>query len=628
MTLRSHLITLVLVAVLPLLLFSAIVVGLAADSERDATERGLRATGRAVSSAIDHTLDNAIGALEVLATSELLDGGDLPGFHNVAARALEGQRGWLSVAVVDGAGRQVLNTLRPTGAELPPPADARTVAAVLARRLPIVSDLIAGDLPARAHVVVAVPVLRGRALRGALLTALDAHNLARVLEAQQLPHQWAAAIVDGHGVVVARVPEPQRFVGQPATAAYVALTARGDSGAARVPGLDGVRRHTVFNRLENAGWTVYLAIPTVTMDAGFRRSLVTLIGGGLVFLAAGLALAIVVGRRLTAPIVALSTAAARLGAGQLPDTPPGSRVAEVAALGGALTDAARRGVARAGGAARRGQPAARVVAGLRGRARAPRAAARPGPRGPQRGGRRGGRRRDPPRRRRARRSRQGRGGTRAGAALSARPPRQPSGRARAAQRPPGAGRRDLRRDPGDHRARSGASRAGAGDGIRVVPRGAAHRARAHARRALARVRRLGPPLHGRGRAAGRGHRPARRRRHRQRAALSPERGAAARRGGGGRDRRVPEPGPRPGGGGAPDRGIGARAARPRHLALLSRRSIHAGDDDRRGRRRADSRVRARHATAGGLGHRRARRARAAAGHDAGSLERPAHHADA
>jgi signal transduction histidine kinase len=342
MTLRSHLIMLVLVAVLPLLLFSAIVVGLAADSERDATERGLRATGRAVSSAVDHTLDNAIGALEVLATSELLDGGDLPGFHNVAARALEGQRGWLSVAVVDGAGRQVLNTLQPTGAELPPPADARTVAAVLARRLPIVSDLIAGDLPARAHVVVAVPVLRGGALRGALLTALDAHDLARVLEAQQLPHQWAAGIVDGHGVVVARVPEPQRFVGQPATAAYMALTARGDSGAARVPGLDGQRRHTVFNRLENAGWTVYLAIPAVTMDAGFRRSLVTLIGGGLVFLAAGLALAIVVGRRLTAPIVALSTAAARLGAGQMPDTPPGSRVAEVAALGGVLTDAARR----------------------------------------------------------------------------------------------------------------------------------------------------------------------------------------------------------------------------------------------------------------------------------------------
>src|SRR5262249_57353873 len=98
--------------------------------------------------------------LEALATPELLDPGDLPGFRAVAARALEAQRGWLSVAVVDPRGRQRLNTLRPTGTELPPPADTRTVSAVLAQRKPIVSDLISGDLPGRAHVVVAVPVLR------------------------------------------------------------------------------------------------------------------------------------------------------------------------------------------------------------------------------------------------------------------------------------------------------------------------------------------------------------------------------------------------------------------------------------------------------------------------------------
>ena len=104
MTLRSHLITLVLVAVLPLLVFSAIVVGLAADSERDATERGLRSTARAVGTSVDHAIDNAIGALTVLASSELLDFGNLAEFHRVAARAIESQHGWLSVAVVDRNG--------------------------------------------------------------------------------------------------------------------------------------------------------------------------------------------------------------------------------------------------------------------------------------------------------------------------------------------------------------------------------------------------------------------------------------------------------------------------------------------------------------------------------------------
>ena len=192
MTLRSHLITLVLVAVLPLLVFSAIVLALAADSERDATERGLRATGRAVGTAVDHTLDKAIGALELLASSQLLDAGDLPAFRAAAVRALEGQPGWLSVSVVDAEGGQRLNTLQPTGTELPPPADATTIATVLARRMPVVSDLISGGLPGRAHVVVAVPVLREGSLRGALLTALDA-SMRSSCRVSGRPASWTAA---------------------------------------------------------------------------------------------------------------------------------------------------------------------------------------------------------------------------------------------------------------------------------------------------------------------------------------------------------------------------------------------------------------------------------------------------
>jgi signal transduction histidine kinase len=342
MTLRSHLITLVLVAVLPLLVFSAIVLALVADSERDATERGLRATGRAVGTAVDHTLDKAIGALEVLASSELLDAGDLPTFHAAAVRALEGQPGWLSVSVVDAQGDQRLNTLQPTGTQLPPPADATTIATVLARRTPVVSDLISGGLPGRAHVVVAVPVLREGSLRGAVLTALDAATLARVLDAQQLPGAWTAGIVDGRGLIVARTPESSHYTGQPARPEYVAFTERRDGGATRLPGLDGLRRHTVFSRLQHARWTVYLALPATTMDAVLQRSLWALIGGGIFFLAAGLVLAVVVGRRVTTPIVLLSSAATRLGAGQLPEAPPVSGVHEVAALAAALTDAARR----------------------------------------------------------------------------------------------------------------------------------------------------------------------------------------------------------------------------------------------------------------------------------------------
>jgi signal transduction histidine kinase len=87
---------------------------------------------------------------------------------------------------------------------------------------------------------------------------------------------------------------------------------------------------------------VALGVPAATLDAAFRRSLWTLAGGGIVFLAAGIALAVVVGRRLSAPILSLSHAAARLGTEAWTEPRPPSGVHEVAALGAALGAAERR----------------------------------------------------------------------------------------------------------------------------------------------------------------------------------------------------------------------------------------------------------------------------------------------
>jgi signal transduction histidine kinase/ActR/RegA family two-component response regulator len=341
MSLRSHLVALVVVALLPLLVFAVIVLGLAADNERDATERGLRSTTRAVAVAVDHALDNTIGALELLATSERLDARDRSGFHGIAARALESQRGWLGVALVDPVGGQVLNTLRPLGAELPPAADMPWVTAAIARRVPVVSDLIGNGLPGRPHVMVAVPVLRDRLLRGVLVAAVDVDAFTKLLAAQQVPRRWVAAIADGEGTIVARVPDAERYVGQRLSPGYLELTTAGDGGSARGIGHDRVSRHTAFDRLQHARWTVLLGLPADDMDASLHGWLWAMAGGGVLFLASGIVLAVVAGRRLTAPIVALSAAAARVGAGEPPE-PPASSVREVAALGASLTDAARR----------------------------------------------------------------------------------------------------------------------------------------------------------------------------------------------------------------------------------------------------------------------------------------------
>jgi signal transduction histidine kinase len=340
-TLRTHLVALVLVALLPLLFFSVIVLGLAADGQRDATELSLRATVRALTSNIDHALDSTISALRVLATSEQLDAGDLPGFQQVALRARVAQPGWLSVALVDRGGRPLLNTLRATGSAPLPPPDAATVRAVLARRAPVVSDLMGADATGPAYVVVAVPVIRNGGIRGALLVALDTETLVQVLEAQLGASPWIATVVDSRGTIVARVPDAAHFVGQAAAADHRALIARGDTGAARVTS-GGETRHVAFSRLQHARWTASLGVPTTLLEAAFGRSVWALVAGGTVFLAAGIGLAVLVGRRVTVPIVALSEAAGRLGNSDAPSPPPAGGVSEVKALGTALADAAQR----------------------------------------------------------------------------------------------------------------------------------------------------------------------------------------------------------------------------------------------------------------------------------------------
>src|SRR5262249_59612840 len=148
---------------------------------------------------------------------------------------------------VDPAGKQWLTPLRRPGGGLPRRGDTRRVDAVPPRRTPVVSDLVSGDLPERAHVVVAVPVLRHGVLHGALLTALDATTLARVLELQQLPSGWVAGIVDGHGVVVARTPNPEHFIGQPATPNYLSLAMTRDAGSARLAGVGRGGRRTLWS---------------------------------------------------------------------------------------------------------------------------------------------------------------------------------------------------------------------------------------------------------------------------------------------------------------------------------------------------------------------------------------------
>src|SRR3989442_1549098 len=118
MRLRSHLIVLVLAALVPILGFAAFVIRENAALQLAVTERGMRETARAVALTVDKELETAITTLEALAETEYPDAADLGAFHALCRRVVQTQR-WSNLLLFDTAGPTPMSTGPPRAARLP-----------------------------------------------------------------------------------------------------------------------------------------------------------------------------------------------------------------------------------------------------------------------------------------------------------------------------------------------------------------------------------------------------------------------------------------------------------------------------------------------------------------------------
>ncbi len=88
-TLRSHLTVLVLVTIIPLIIFSGLMIYLLGSRERDTFERGATERTLAVLTAVDTELKSSITTLEALAALRHFDKNDIQSFREDAARVLK-----------------------------------------------------------------------------------------------------------------------------------------------------------------------------------------------------------------------------------------------------------------------------------------------------------------------------------------------------------------------------------------------------------------------------------------------------------------------------------------------------------------------------------------------------------
>jgi diguanylate cyclase (GGDEF)-like protein len=202
----------------------------------------------------------------------------------------------------------------------------------------------------RARLVAALPIpYPGGGTRAVVFASTDLSWLVRFASAAAMPPGWAIALVDEGGTILARYPDPWRWVGArlPESSVVSAGLAEQGGGTAEITGTDGIVRLFGFAPLGGpaAGRRAYasVAVPRdaafVHADAVLSRSLVLL---GLVTLAA-LAGAWAVGEWLVLRRVrALVTATERLAGGELEARAEVAGADEIGALARALNAMAVR----------------------------------------------------------------------------------------------------------------------------------------------------------------------------------------------------------------------------------------------------------------------------------------------
>ena len=339
MTIRSHIVTLVVVALVPLLLFSLVLVLRLNRTEHEALQRATTENVRVVLAAIDRELASSITSLEVLGSSRDLDDGKFYDFYLDARSLLRSHPGWGTISLASPLAEPLMNMLQPFGASLAPFRDPDSIKLVAETRRPVIGSLSLGQLTGKLQFPVRVPVLREGMTTHVLTAVITIDVIARLLEEQRVPEPWIGAILDARGQVLARTPTSALPVGQSDLAWTSTRAMTAPAGWIKGVIVQGTPSYLAYARSPLSGWTVVFGVPATVVDGPLRRSLWTIAGAGLLVTLGGAVAAGLVGRRIARPLVKLSGAAEALGRGDALVI-PSARVVEVAQVAQAFAAAA------------------------------------------------------------------------------------------------------------------------------------------------------------------------------------------------------------------------------------------------------------------------------------------------
>ncbi len=226
---------------------------------------------------LDQEIAGEETALRLLAAAPSLQRGDFAAFQRQAA-ALAALLPEHTVTLLAANGRPLLDSRGSAfapGAAAPPYFTPSAVAADLS---PLYHDPADGT----PSVALTLPVRREGRLLYVLALSCPSRLFLPYIHEPGSPASWIGAIIDQSGTVLARVRQPDLYVGHPAAAQVLrALRGPARQGVAEFVNLEGETILAAYRRSARSGWSMVVAVRQVTLESDLRHWLIMTALGGL-----------------------------------------------------------------------------------------------------------------------------------------------------------------------------------------------------------------------------------------------------------------------------------------------------------------------------------------------------------
>ncbi|MDB5563009.1 MAG: chemotaxis protein methyltransferase CheR [Hyphomicrobiales bacterium] len=331
-----YLLVLALVAFVPVMAFAAVLLQQNNQAQQEVVETLTAATTQAIGQAVDRQIEGMTTTLKFLASSPSMGTGDYADLHRRGQSALEGTGAYL--VLIDRTFQQLFNTRVPFGTPLGKSANSVTIQKALDTRQVAVSGVAYGPTAGAWVIPVFMPVVLREGLPGVLVITQNANNLASALLEGQIPNGWQVALVDADNAVIAASDGSGVEQGKPLFIAPASIGANKGWTREHVGNADFV---AIKWTSPKTGWSAVAWAPAATVERPLSNSLLLLIAGGIVIVAAAGITNFFIGREIQRSVRGLARDAKRLGLGE-PVSAKDYPISEIATVSSAIGEAARR----------------------------------------------------------------------------------------------------------------------------------------------------------------------------------------------------------------------------------------------------------------------------------------------